>query len=81
MKIITIVFMLLIASCMTAEEKRLIKDREIAQINRTRSLAEHYNYMIIIVDSCEYLRCPTTHNYWVLTHKGNCKFCEQRRRR
>lgn len=34
-------------------------------------------YHTIILDSCEYLSCTRS---WDLTHKGNCKFCAERRR-
>lgn len=31
----------------------------------------------IVIDSCEYLVCksPKEDFGWVMTHKGNCKFC------
>lgn len=34
-------------------------------------------YTIVIIDSCEYLECPV-HYGTILTHKGNCKFCQER---
>ena len=35
---------------------------------------------IVTIDSCEYIICPT--NYWcpVYSHKGNCRFCAERRK-
>ena len=33
-------------------------------------------YGTIIVDSCEYIR-----GYYRLAHKGNCKFCAERRKK
>lgn len=38
------------------------------------------DYEVIIIDSCEYLRgYRTLQNR--LAHKGNCKFCEERRKK
>lgn len=31
---------------------------------------------IVIIDSCEYIKAP-----YRLTHKGNCKYCAERRKR
>ena len=33
------------------------------------------NPTVIVIDSCEYIKWG-----YGLTHKGNCKFCEERRR-
>ena len=33
------------------------------------------NYDVIVIDDCEYLKSGAT-----LAHKGNCKFCAERRR-
>lgn len=35
-------------------------------------------YTIFIVDSCEYIKIEGQYG---VSHKGNCKFCEERRRR
>ena len=39
-------------------------------------------YIIMVIDSCEYIRNETygIENY-VYTHKGNCRFCAERRRK
>ena len=34
---------------------------------------------IVVLDSCEYIK-QNTYIYTIYTHKGNCKFCEQRRK-
>jgi len=34
-------------------------------------------YQTIVVDSCEYLSLSDERRY-DMTHKGNCKFCEER---
>ena len=36
------------------------------------------NYHVIIYDSCEYISGITK---WDLTHKGNCRFCKERRQK
>ena len=33
------------------------------------------NPQVVVIDSCEYIKWG-----YGLTHKGNCKFCEDRRR-
>jgi len=37
------------------------------------------NSYIVVIDSCEYLR-EETYCYNIYVHKGNCKYCEQRRK-
>lgn len=37
------------------------------------------NSYIVIIDSCEYIREHTYYND-IYIHKGNCKYCEQRRK-
>lgn len=34
---------------------------------------------IVIIDSCEYLKCYTYYTHYVYTYKGNCKFCKARK--
>lgn len=29
-------------------------------------------YKIIVLEGCEYIVMPTTHQYTIITHKGNC---------
>lgn len=37
---------------------------------------------IVVIDSCEYLECSTySINNFVYTHKGNCRFCKERRQK
>lgn len=37
------------------------------------------NSYIVVIDSCEYIR-EHTYYYDIYIHKGNCKYCEQRRK-
>ncbi len=38
------------------------------------------NFWVVEYDSCEYIASQTFRNYHVLAHKGNCKYCEQRKK-
>ena len=42
-----------------------------------RKLCERV-YHTIVLDSCEYLSCKKRYD---LTHKGNCRFCKERRQK
>ena len=42
----------------------------------TKNCAEHYH--VIILDSCEYYSHTMQYD---LTHKGNCRFCKERRQK
>ena len=35
---------------------------------------------IVTIDSCEYISCPTYYGFPVYSHKGNCRFCAERRK-
>ena len=43
--------------------------------SRDTELCEE-RYHVIVIDSCEYLSYKRG---WDLTHKGNCRFCKERR--
>lgn len=57
-----------------------------AEEAKQRALKEKYKgFSLIVIDSCEYLikvdkegfgDCTT--RYGLMSHKGNCKFCEER---
>ena len=41
---------------------------------------EDLNIKIVNIDSCEYIKCYTYgFNSYVYSHKGNCKYCKERR--
>ena len=44
--------------------------------SRDTELCEE-RYHVIVIDSCEYLSYTRG---WDLTHKGNCRYCQERRR-
>ena len=35
---------------------------------------------IVTIDSCEYISRPTYYGFPVYSHKGNCRFCAERRK-
>lgn len=35
---------------------------------------------VVTIDSCEYISCPTYCGFQVYSHKGNCRFCAERRK-
>ena len=35
---------------------------------------------IVTIDSCEYIRSYTYYGHFVDSHKGNCKYCAERRK-
>ena len=36
--------------------------------------------IVVVIDSCEYIR-QHTYMYDIHTHKGNCRFCKERRQK
>lgn len=42
---------------------------------------ETIKYDVIIIDSCEYLIYKNSNDYKIIVHKGNCKFCTERRKK
>lgn len=49
-----------------------------AEIEEAKRLC---GFNIVIVDSCEYLIKEATSGYSYFAHKGNCRFCKERRER
>lgn len=38
--------------------------------------SKSFGLEVIVIDSCEYIK-----DYQVLAHKGNCRFCQERRQK
>ena len=53
------------------------EDRTAAEIEEAKRLN---GFNIIIVDSCEYLKSKEVDGYGFFAHKGNCKYCAERRK-
>ena len=50
------------------------------QPSQTKPAKDGTQIEVIEFDGCEYLQFKTSDGYFVSTHKGNCKYCEQRRK-
>ena len=51
--------------------------------NRDRKEKIKSEYKVVVIDSCEYIIYTEREGYagyGFMTHKGNCKFCEERRK-
>ena len=61
---------------------------EVVEIECKKDTVYHldeYRFRVVVIDSCEYiygvLKSFDNHRgYGFLAHKGNCKFCEERRK-
>lgn len=51
--------------------------------NVTSDSDEQIEYDVLVIDSCEYILVQSNtyfeHHVNCITHKGNCKFCKERR--
>ena len=74
MKTLIYIFLsLILISCNARENiKNYIKNLPEEKIIRVNSV----NYKIITIDSCEYVKTINQ-----LAHKGNCKYCAERRKK
>jgi len=66
-------FLIIVAVLMLAACDRIIKTRTVESIGGT-------TFDVIEVDSCEYLVATRGYQGY-MAHKGNCKYCEQRRKK
>ena len=39
-----------------------------------------YGFVVVEIDSCEYVGTSSSYNRDLFSHKGNCKFCAERRK-
>lgn len=39
-----------------------------------------YEFVVVEIDSCEYIGTSSSYNRDLFSHKGNCKFCAERRK-
>ena len=68
---LTIIMMIYIAISGDIQAKRI--DHESIQVPISNGIASGYH--TIVIDSCEYIEA-----FNKLAHKGNCRFCAERRR-
>ena len=52
-----------------------------AGCNRVESNYSVNGIPVVVIDSCEYLRVLTYNYNYVYSHKGNCRFCKERRQK
>ena len=82
---------LMMTSCDNRTEEQKWKDyqakKEKARADSIQE-AKYHGFQVIVIDSCEYLiKSDTSKGAWgsgighgFFGHKGNCKFCEERRK-
>jgi tetrahydromethanopterin S-methyltransferase subunit A len=63
------VIMIVISGCYKTEN---------VNIRKTKTVIEGQHIEVYMIDGCEYIGKISGGNTDILTHKGNCKFCEQR---
>lgn len=39
-----------------------------------------YGFVVVEIDSCEYIGTSSPYNRDLFSHKGNCKYCAERRK-
>ena len=58
---------------------------KVEKTNDVYRVYDDLNVRVVIIDSCEYLigsrQYSTYQGYGYMSHKGNCKYCAERRRR
>jgi len=59
-----VVILLMLVSCQDYRQQQAAALEE--------KLSSPPPYRVVVVEGCQYLRFETTHEYAVLTHKGNC---------
>lgn len=73
---------LMIAGCTPSyEEAKKVVDKE---RNKQIQREVWHNFHVEIIDSCEYLKntVPAAYGgYGYFAHKGNCRFCKERRQK
>ena len=68
---------LIMVGCIDEKERK-----EIEEVEKEAERLEGFN--IVVIDSCEYLKMTKSdsyHGYGYFSHKGNCRFCQERRQK
>lgn len=72
----------IILICLSCDESKYESvNGEIVVVKKQPAINELDHPKIIVYDSCEYIMYVTAYNYRELTHKGNCKYCEERQKK
>ena len=85
-----IVSIFCLVSCDNRTEEQIWKDYQVKQEKARKDSireARYHGFQVIVIDSCEYLikerretRGYNGYGWGFMSHKGNCKFCEERRK-
>jgi len=79
-KLILLSFVLaLMCSCGETKEERQVKNSNY-QSSDSVIAPDVTRLSVVVYDSCEYIQCYTYAGNYVITHKGNCKYCAERAR-
>ena len=82
--LLIIVSFLFLISCDNRTEEQIWKDYQAKQ-EKARQDSIFKGFDVIVIDSCEYLikresQSASQRGYGFMSHKGNCKFCEERKK-
>ena len=84
MKKILILVTILFAMISCSEQPDTNIYHKVEKTNDVYRVYDDLNVRVVIIDSCEYLvgsRNVGYQGYGYLSHKGNCKYCAERRKR
>lgn len=83
MKKILLLFLIIITSCDCSCPPSSSQEGAISQENNSVKKLEDYAWSAKVVeyDSCEYILIFGGNGSRGITHKGNCKYCEERRKK
>ena len=74
MRKIILGFVILFCSCGKDETQDQVQQ----QVKVNGQYESLHSYSTIVYDSCEYIMMPAAYGAYIITHKGNCKFCRMR---
>lgn len=78
--LVTILFVMI--SCSEQPDTNIY--HEVEKTNDVYRVYDDLNVRVVVIDSCEYLigrTCRGYDGYGYMSHKGNCKYCAERRKR
>lgn len=84
--LLTILIIILLVGCKgkyTVDKNEPRMDVIVLDQNKidNEKVERSYNLRTIVYDSCEYILVSDNPAGWAITHKGNCKFCQQRNKK
>ena len=82
--ILSILFAISFVSCSDTSHNIETQKHENHETGEVTYVARDVTFHVVEIDSCEYLIGDSYggyHGYGYLSHKGNCKYCAERRKR